>query len=92
MRHKTHYTQKGILPKERIEGLSRSGLISSVLAESLKIHKFLGDKALHLLEIPAKDELKAAIHLLELTLETVFDVPSRHQKLKEILIQRLANK
>lgn len=78
--------------KNKIDGLSQSGLISRELGESLKIHKFLGDSALHRLDIPDKKELESAINLIELTMETLFDVPDRHQRLKELVTRRVAEK
>ena len=87
-----HFSIKPKYLKDRIEDLSKVGLISNELAESLKIHKFLGDKALHTLEIADSEELKASIQLLELTLETVFEAPTRHKKLREVLTKRVANK
>jgi hypothetical protein len=76
--------------KQGINSLSEQGLISKELAESLNIHRFLGNNALHKLEFPDQEDLRSSIILIELTLATLFDVPSRHQKLKESLIKKIS--
>jgi hypothetical protein len=86
----SHYSIGATYLKDRIEGLSQNGLISKELGESLIIHKLLGDFALHRLVVPDKQELESAIHLIELTLETLFGVPDHHNKLKELITKRIS--
>jgi hypothetical protein len=86
----THYGFEGQYLKDKINQLGDNGFISKDLSESLNLHKNLGNHALHRLIMPEKSELKSAIHLLELTLETLFGVPDRHQKLKNAIKKRLS--
>lgn len=74
---------------ERIDNLARNGKISSELAKSLHIHKYLGNYALHRLEMPEKPELGKAIELLEITMELLFGVPEKHKSLSNHVSDRL---
>lgn len=87
-----HYNIKDRYLKQKIDRLGSQGLISIELAESLKIHKFLGDNALHQLEIPGKEELKDAIHLVEVALQTLFEIPDKRVRLQEAITKRILNK
>jgi hypothetical protein len=87
-----HFNIEAKFLKARIDKLGENGLIGKELAESLKIHKFLGDFALHRLEIPEKGELESAINLIELSFESLFGVPVRHHNLKESITKRVSEK
>lgn len=86
-----HFGIKTKTLKSKIEGLSSRGLISKELSDSLNVHKFLGNYALHRLEIPESHELKMAIGLIEFCLETLFIVPHSHRTLKESLTKRMSS-
>lgn len=87
-----HFSINGQYLKDRIKDLGENGLISKELSDSLIIHKYLGDFAMHQLSIPEKDELESAIHLIEHALETLFGIPDRHKKLKEKILDRVTKK
>ncbi|MBE7441591.1 MAG: DUF4145 domain-containing protein [Flavobacteriales bacterium] len=84
-----HYSIKGTL-RERIDELGSIGLISNELAKSLHSHRFLGNYALHRLDIPEQKELKQAIELIEFTLETLFGIPEKHKELSSLITKRTA--
>lgn len=82
-----HYKINSKTLGEKIDLLNP--LIGKELSEALKIHKSLGNYALHRLDIPEKVELEEAIHLVEHSLETLFEIPIRSQKLRESLNTRI---
>jgi len=82
-----HFNIGGKNLGEKTQGLS--SLIGSELSEALKIHKSLGNYALHRLDVPDKIELQEAIHLIEHTLETLFEIPIRSKKLNENFTTRV---
>lgn len=86
----TNHNINGRYLKDKINSLAENGLISKELSESLKVHKLLGDSALHRLDIPEKYELESAIHLIELTLETLYSVPIHHKDLKSLVVKRIS--
>lgn len=76
--------------KDRIDTLGSNGLISHSLATSLHTHRFLGNFAIHKLSIAEKGELKEAIELIEITMETLFGVPKRHEALTKKITDRVS--
>ncbi len=76
---------------EKISELHYKRLIGKELSESLRVHKYFGDQALHNLESPSKKELLIAIDLIEHTLITLFSVSLKHQYLKESISKRLVD-
>ncbi len=85
-----HYQIGGTTLKGRIDTLGKNGLISAELSNSLHTHRFLGNYAMHQLSIAEKDELKAAIELMEITMETLFGVPERHRELTKKITDRVS--
>ena len=75
--------------KGKIDTLGANGLIGKELANSLQSHRLLGNNALHELWIAERDELKVAIELMEITMETLFGVPERHKELTKKISTRL---
>ena len=51
-------------------------------AEILHQHRFLGNKAVHELEQPSREELRLAIEIIEHTFETVYSIPQKGRALK----------
>jgi hypothetical protein len=85
-----HYKIVGNNLKERIDALGKSGLISAELSNSLHAHRFLGNNAMHQLSFAEKDELKDAIELIEITIETLFGVPERNKELSKKITERVS--
>lgn len=85
-----HFKLKAKPLQAGIDKLSEIGLIGKDLAKSLVAHKSLGNNAVHRLDAPEREELKTAIHLIEVTLESVFGVPGHHQRLNEMIGKRLS--
>lgn len=76
----------------KIQSLSSTGQINKTLADALDVHKFLGNKALHELAVPSKEELIHAIELVEQMLEQIFNVPDKSERLKALVTKRISNK
>jgi predicted nucleic-acid-binding Zn-ribbon protein len=75
--------------KSRIASLGKLKYLSGDQSESLKVFEFLGNFAIMRMEIPESAELREAISILEMILETLFDLPLRHHNLKKRITQRL---
>jgi hypothetical protein len=58
----------------KIDGLAKHNLLTKSHAKLLHKHRFLGNKALHELQIPRAESLKAAIQVLEHTLENLYEL------------------
>lgn len=74
----------------KITNLQTIGYLGKDLSESLRTHKFLGDKAIHEFATPEKEELRYAIELIEIMLESIFNVPDKHKRLSELLTKRVS--
>lgn len=84
-----HYKIGGQSLKDRIDALGKNGLISSELSKALHTHRFLGNFAMHQLLFAEKDELKDAIELIEIAVETLFGVPERNRVLSKKITDRV---
>jgi hypothetical protein len=71
--------------------LENTGHLSKFLIESFDSHKFLGNKAVHELQTPEKEELVHAIELVEQALVLIFNVPDKAQRLKEQIAKRISD-
>lgn len=58
----------------KIGGLYERNLITESHAEILHEHRFLGNKAVHELDMPSAEELKLGIEILEHTLENIYEL------------------
>lgn len=85
-----HFEIKGNTLGDRINGLSNSKLLSTKSAQALHIHKFVGNFALHRLDMPEKEELKAAIEIVEHTLIELFELPIKENNLSKMITTRVA--
>lgn len=83
---------KGSNLKQRIASLSLSGKLSKETCQSLQAHRFLGNKALHSIEIPSKQELSYAIDLLEHALKEIYRVPASSKELADLMTKRILSK
>lgn len=76
--------------KGKIYGLSEHGLTTSKHSEILVHHQYLGDKALHELEVPSSDELLIAIQIIAHTISSVYELEHKGEELKSKKQQRNA--
>ena len=58
----------------KIGGLYEKNLITESHAEILHEHRFLGNEAVHELDMPSAEELKLGIEILEHTLENIYEL------------------
>lgn len=66
----------------KIGGLYERNLITENHANILHEHRFLGNEALHELNIPSVEELKLGIEILEHTLENIYELRYKGQELQ----------
>lgn len=78
--------------KGKIYGLYEAGYITIKHAEILTHHQYLGDKALHELKRPSKEELELAIEIIAHTLSSIYELEVKAQELKSKEAQRPAKK
>ena len=67
-----------------IEGLAERGILTEKQAGTLHEHRYLGNKALHELDIPDKKTLEIALNLIEHIMEDLYTVPSQVADLQRI--------
>lgn len=72
----------------KIEGLAEKGLLTKRHVDILHEHRFLGNEAVHELDVPSKDELKIAIQIIEHTLENVYELMDKAEEFKIRKAQR----
>lgn len=66
----------------KISGLFEKSLLTKDHAEILHAHRFLGNDALHQLDMPRKSELKIAIEIIEHTLEILYELKVKAKNLE----------
>ncbi|MBN8685004.1 MAG: DUF4145 domain-containing protein [Chitinophagales bacterium] len=72
----------------KIEGLVELGLLLKPNANSLHELRFLGNEAVHQLEKPSEEELKLAIEIIENTLESIYVIKHKGEKLEGLKDKR----
>jgi hypothetical protein len=60
----------------KIEGLAENKILTERQAHSLHEHRYLGNMALHELEIPSKETLESAITIVEHIMEDLYSIPA----------------
>ena len=65
----------------KIEGLHQKGILTKNHAEILHAFRFIGNEAVHELTAPPENDLKAAIEIVEHTLEYLYRLPEKGQRL-----------
>jgi hypothetical protein len=60
----------------KIEGLAERNILTERQARSLHEHRYLGNMALHELEIPSKGTLESAITIVEHIMEDLYSIPA----------------
>lgn len=78
----TQTTKKSMNLQGKINGLHESGKLTSHYADILHEHRFLGNDAIHELSTPNKEDLELAIEIIENVFDTLYEVPSKGQRLK----------
>lgn len=68
--------------QSKITELVSKGIITEAHSDALHTLRFIGNKALHELDVPTKPELKLAIEIMEHTLENIYDLPQKSEELK----------
>jgi len=66
----------------KINGLSEKGKLTKENAEILHEHRYLGNKAVHELSRPTKEELSLAIEIIENVFDTLYEIPKKAITLK----------
>ncbi len=66
----------------KIAGLAAKGFLTSDNAEVLHELRFLGNDAIHELSEPSKEELLLAIDIIELVLDTIYEIGVKARRLK----------
>ncbi len=85
-----YWDENGIIKNEvskslggKINGLYEKGILSKNNSDALHEHKFLGNKAVHELHSPLKEDLRIAIEIIEIILESIYEVPKKTRKLRD---------
>lgn len=66
----------------RIEGMAHRNLLTRAHATTLHEHRFLGNDAVHQLTVPNVANLAAAIHVIEHTLENIYELHVTAQRIR----------
>lgn len=84
-----HFNTTGNSLADRINKLKDINLLSQSTCTSLHSHRFIGNYALHRLEIPEKSELNDAIEIIEHTLKELFELPIKDSNLRKMITKRV---
>jgi hypothetical protein len=76
----------------KISGLREKGILTKAKAELLHAHRYLGNEALHDLEMPSVDELRLAIEIVEHVLEELYTLQDKAHEIKWRRKQRQTGK
>ncbi|MBK8563307.1 MAG: DUF4145 domain-containing protein [Saprospiraceae bacterium] len=66
----------------KINGMHEKGILTKKHAEILHEHRYLGNKSIHELSIPSKDELNLALEIIEHVLDNIYEILEKGRKLK----------
>jgi hypothetical protein len=72
---KNHQVKRGKTLDCKIEGLAEGHLLTETEARALHQHRYLGNSALHELEVPSSERLSIAIDIVEHAMETLYNIP-----------------
>jgi len=72
----------------KIEGIAKAGFITETHAKTLHELRFLGNNAIHELQRPSPEELKLAIEIIEHTLDNVYEVLNKAERLRRKRVHR----
>lgn len=68
--------------EKQIDKLFEMGFLTKQHTEVLHQHRLIGNKALHELQIPTREELVIAIKIIEHTLENIYELQEKFEELK----------
>jgi hypothetical protein len=68
----------------KIEGLAEKGLLTSGQARRFHEHRFIGNKALHELEVPSREMLEIALKQLEHLMADLYSMPAHTARLQNV--------
>ncbi len=72
----------------KIAGLCEKGILTQASTEILHEHRSLGNDAVHELDQPSTAELGYAIDIIEVTLETLYELPEKADSLRSLKAKR----
>lgn len=78
--------------EQKINKLFEKGFLTKQHADILHEHRLMGNKSLHELQIPTKEELVIAIKIIEHTLENIYEIHNKCEELKSLRENRLNKK
>jgi hypothetical protein len=67
----------------KIEGLREKELVTKAQAETLHEQRYLGNRALHELDVPSEHTLSVALSLLEHIMDELYQIPAQSQGLRQ---------
>ncbi|PAD71163.1 DUF4145 domain-containing protein [Paenibacillus campinasensis] len=73
----------------KIEGLHTKGYLTQKHATILHEHRYMGNSAVHELDIPTKEELFIAIRIIEHTIENLYEIEDQVDELRWLKERRL---
>ncbi len=76
----------------KIAGLYEKGYLTQQHSDVLHEHRYLGNKAVHELAQPARDQLALAIEIIEHIFESVYEIPQKAQDLQDKRNKRIPAK
>jgi len=68
--------------KEKITEMSKKGFISQQHECILHKLRFLGNDAIHNLQVPKQDEINSALDIIEHIIESIYDIPEKGERLR----------
>ena len=75
----------------KIAGLHEKGILTKPQSDQLHEHRYLGNEALHELLQPSPTELSLAIDIIEHTLKSLYEMPKKRKRLKELKTKRIGD-
>jgi len=66
----------------KIEGLAERNILTTRTARTLHEHRYLGNKALHELDIPTKEAISVAINIIEHLMEELYNIEAQAEDLR----------
>jgi len=66
----------------KINGLFQKKILTEANAKALHEHRFLGNEVLHEMKVPNSETLRNAIDIIEDTLVTIYEVPSKSAQMR----------
>jgi len=84
----TKKTKKSLKLDGKINGLMESGIITKIQTKALHELRFLGNKAVHELEIPSNKDLIIAFDIIEHILIDIYELPTKSERLERKRIKK----